>query len=92
MYKSKNKLTVKEDEEDVEGEECEVTVLKWNDKVALVMKGFSPYMMNVKVGETTFAEKCVAQGFYPGIRTVSEVLVESINSIVTGKQIGRAHV
>ena len=59
-----------------------LSVLKWTDNVALVLKGFSPYMMDVGVGDGSFTDKCKAQGFYPGIRTVTETIVESINAIV----------
>ncbi len=68
--------------EDDETPKEELSVLKWTNDIALVMKGFSPYMMDVAVGDNSFADKCKAQGFYPGIRTVSETIVESINSIV----------
>lgn len=32
----------------------ELSVLKWTDNVALVLKGFSPYMMDVGVGDGSF--------------------------------------
>lgn len=63
---------------DMEGE---TTVVRLNDHVAVVTKGFRPYSMDMDVGNgTSFAEACAAQGFYPGVRTIVDVLASSISS------------
>lgn len=63
--------------------EGDTSVVRLNDHVAIVTKGFSPYVMNMDVGEeTSFADACAAQGFYPGVRTIVDVLASSINRVV----------
>lgn len=65
---------------DMEGD---TTVVRLNDHVAVVTKGFRPYSMDMDVGNgTSFAEACAAQGFYPGVRTIVDVLSQSINAAV----------
>lgn len=64
---------------DMEGE---TTLVRLNDHVAVVTKGFRPYAMDITVGDGSFAEQCAAQGFYPGVRTIVDVLAQSINVAV----------
>lgn len=64
---------------DMEGD---TTVVRLSDHVGVVVKGFSPYSMEMAVSEDlSFSDACAAQGFYPGIRVVMEVLTSSIGSI-----------
>lgn len=64
---------------DMEGE---TTLVRLNDHVAVVTKGFRPHAMDITVGDGSFAEQCAAQGFYPGVRTIVDVLAHSINVAV----------
>lgn len=61
----------------------ELTIVKLNDQVALVTKGFSPYSMEMELGSgVSFADAVTASGFYPSIRTVTEVLGSGVNTLV----------
>lgn len=53
-------------------------VVRISDHIALVTKGFNPYLMNMAIGDQTFEQVCKAQGFYPGIGTVMDVLRTSV--------------
>lgn len=64
---------------DMEGE---TTLVRLNDHVVVVTKGFRPYAMDITVGDVSFAEQCAAQGFYPGVRTIVDVMVQNINVAV----------
>lgn len=64
---------------DIEGDS---TLVRLNDHVALVCKGFSPYNMDINSDGVTFADVCAAQGFYPGINTIMEVLASSVRDTV----------
>lgn len=57
-------------------------VVRLSDEVALVTKGFRPYDMDVSTGESSFAETCAAQGFYPGLYQFSETLTSSIRGVM----------
>lgn len=62
--------------------EGELTVVRLSEDVALVCKGFRPYNMDMDVGGgASFAEVCKAQGFYPGVRTMVDVLSSSVLSL-----------
>lgn len=62
--------------DDVSGESA---VIRVSDNAALVVKGLRPYMMDVTLSDgTTFAEVCKAQGFYPGVGTMVDVLRNSV--------------
>lgn len=53
----------------------DVTVIRMNDDVAIALKGFRPWNVDMTVeGGASFADLCKAQGFYPGVRTIMEVL------------------
>ena len=62
------------------------TVIRLNDHVAVITKGFNPYGgMEEGDGQgTSFADQCRALGFYPGVRTALEVLTQNIYSLVDG--------
>lgn len=61
---------------DMEGE---TTVVRISDELALITKGFSPYSMDLSTANgESFAEACAAQGFFPGVNTVMEVLSQSV--------------
>lgn len=59
----------------------EETVIRMNDHVALITKGFSPYNMDLG-GDTTFADVAAARGFYPGISSVMSTLTEMVDTTV----------
>lgn len=62
--------------------EGEMTVVRLSEDVAMVCKGFRPYNMDVEVtAGTTFADVCKAQGFYPGVGTMVDVLRSSVLSL-----------
>lgn len=61
----------------------EVTVIRLNDQVALITKGFSPY--NLEYADTdnaSFADQCNAQGFYPGVSSVMNVMSDAVRNAV----------
>lgn len=64
----------------VEGATFEdTTVIRMNDNVALAMKAFKPWSLDFEVeGGASFSELCAAQGFYPGISTLLDVLHAAI--------------
>lgn len=64
----------------VEGATFEdTTVIRMNDNVALAMKAFKPWSLDFEVeGGASFSELCAAQGFYPGISTLLDVLRTAI--------------
>lgn len=65
--------------------EGEGVVVRLNDHIAVVTKGFSPYSMDIATEEgLSFADKCNAQGFYPGVSTVMDVL--RVNIIEAAKE------
>jgi hypothetical protein len=56
-----------------------VVVIKMGDHTAIAMKGFSPYNMSMDTSEgVSFGDLCKAQGFYPGMGTVVDVLRNSV--------------
>lgn len=59
------------------------TVIKMSPDVALVVKGFRPYQVDMAVGDATFGEACAAQGFYPGVSTMVDVLRSSVYDTVS---------
>jgi hypothetical protein len=69
---------------DVEVDPEQTVVIKANDEVALIVKGFCPYDMQMSYGEqATFEEVCKAQGFYPGVRTMLDVLASSVMTLAS---------
>lgn len=74
---------------DLEGE---TTVVRISDELALVTKGFSPYNMDLSTaGGESFADACTAQGFFPGVSTVMEVLSQSVReTLYSAKTPGEA--
>lgn len=65
--------------EDMTGETALVRV---SDEAVMAIKGFRPYMMDMTMeGGTSFAEVCKAQGFYPGVGTMVDVLRSSVLSL-----------
>lgn len=65
----------------VDAAEGEGVVVRLSEHVALVTKGFSPYNMDMTEGDTSFADKCRAQGFYPGVRSAMEVAGDAVLSL-----------
>lgn len=65
----------------VDSAEGEGVVVRLSEHVALVTKGFSPYNMDLSEDGTSFADKCKAQGFYPGVRSAMEVASESVMTL-----------
>lgn len=65
----------------VDTAEGEGVVVRLSEHVALVTKGFSPYNMDMTEGDTSFADKCRAQGFYPGVRAAMEVAGDAVLSL-----------
>jgi hypothetical protein len=55
-----------------------VVVIKMSDALAVTMKGFSPYDMMFNSGDVSFADQCKANGFYPGVSTMMDVLQQSV--------------
>lgn len=60
----------------------EGVAIRLNDNVAVVAKGFRPYNMDMDVGESSFKDMAAAQGFYPSVGTVLDVVRSSIYSVV----------
>jgi soluble cytochrome b562/translation initiation factor 6 (eIF-6) len=58
------------------------TLIRLNDHVAIVTKGFSPYSMESMSDGVSFADACNAKGFYPGVSTIMETLGDSIRKSV----------
>lgn len=59
--------------------EGEGAVVRLNEHVAVVLKGFEPYSMDIATEDNlSFQEKCNAQGFWPGVSTVMDVLRSNI--------------
>jgi hypothetical protein len=57
----------------------DVTLIRLNEHAVVAMKGFRPYNMDMDVSEgTSFADVCKAQGFYPGVGTMIDVLRGSV--------------
>ncbi len=55
------------------------TLIRINDNSAIVVKGFSPYCMEMENADgVSFADQCKSQGFYPGIGTAMEVTRSAI--------------
>jgi hypothetical protein len=55
--------------------------IRLNEDIAVVMKGFNPYNMETEDG--SFADRCEAQGFYPGVRSVTEILSTAVMEAVS---------
>lgn len=65
--------------EDLTGE---ASVVRISDDAAIVVKGLRPYSMDITTGDgTTFADMCKAQGFYPGVGTMVDVLRNSVLTV-----------
>lgn len=66
----------------------EGVVVRLNDHIGIVAKGFSPYPMEVSAdggsGTMSFADQCAAQGFYPGVTAIMDVLSSSVRDTVRG--------
>lgn len=60
----------------------DVEIVKASPQVALVFKGFSPYSENMRQG--TFGEMATARGFWGGMRSATEVLVEKVEGELYG--------
>lgn len=83
----------------VEGATFEdTTVVRMNDNVALAVKAFKPWSLDFEVeGGASFSELCAAQGFYPGISTLLDVLrtailrsaENSMNPADAAKEVGK---
>lgn len=56
----------------------DVEVVKVSPQVAVVLKGFSTYSDELRAG--TFGEMAAARGFWNGMRSATEVLVEKVES------------
>lgn len=64
-----------------EGEFEDGTVIRLNDDIAIVTKGFSPYNMDVSAGDVSFADQCAAKGFYPGVDAIMNTLSDAVRNI-----------
>lgn len=76
-------VVFKQDEsDDLEGDD--VAVIRLNDHLALITKGFSPYCCDMGTGEgkMSFIETVQAKGFYPGFRTVVEAMQDGVDSLL----------
>lgn len=64
--------------------EGEGTVIRMNDHVVMITKGFSPYNMEMDIegGEVSFSDAVSARGFYPGLSSIMGTLSERIESTV----------
>lgn len=60
----------------------EVEVVRLNDSMALVTKGFNTYAPDMLVAGASFGEVCKAQGFYPGMRSVTDTMLDSVTSVI----------
>jgi hypothetical protein len=71
------------DAELVAGEKT--TVIRLNEDVALVTKGFSPYHLEYAENDAqaSFADTCAAQGFYPGVDSVMRTMGDMFRSTVS---------
>lgn len=63
--------------------EGDAVVIRMSDDVALVCKGFSPYMMDMSSEGVTFSDQVTAQGFYPSVSTVMDVARSAIYDTVS---------
>lgn len=63
--------------------EGEGTIIRFNENVALVTKGFTPYEMDMNVGDSSFKDLVSAQGFYPSLDTIMNVASNSVFEIVS---------
>jgi hypothetical protein len=62
--------------EDMTGEHV---LIRLSENAVVAVKRFNPYNMDMGVtGDSTFAEVCKAQGFYPGVGTMVDVLRSSV--------------
>lgn len=57
-------------------------VVRLSDSVGVVTKGFRPYNMDMDIGDTSFKDMAAAQGFYPSVSTVLDVVRGSIYGVV----------
>jgi hypothetical protein len=58
-------------------------IVKMSDEVAVALKGFSPYCMDMSYpsdagDNASFSDMCKAQGFFPGVSTMMDVLASSV--------------
>lgn len=59
------------------------TIVRLNDDVLLVTKGFNPYNMDyVNDDAVSFADKCAAQGFYPGVSSMLDTMGDAVRTMV----------
>jgi hypothetical protein len=75
-------IVFKQSDETLDGD---ATIIKINDNLAIVTKGFSPYSMDIAYDSKggnglSFSEAVTTQGFYPGISTILDVIRSSISS------------
>ena len=73
-------IVFKQGSADLDGES---SIIRVNDHVALISKGFNPYSMDMAVGDRYFEDVCKSQGFYPGIGTVMSVLRDSVSQLTS---------
>lgn len=69
-------VVFKQSEDEINAEDNQI--VRVSDHVAIITKGFSPYIMDVSVGEVSFADKVKAEGFYPSMRSITEVLTTAL--------------
>ena len=61
----------------------DTVVIKMGDHTALIVKGYTPYSMEMDSAEgTTFSDVCKAQGFYPGLSATMSTLASSVHEAV----------
>lgn len=65
--------------EDMEGDHV---LVRLSEHAVMAVKGFNPYNMSVNFADgTSFAETCKAQGFYPGVGSMVDVLRSGVLSL-----------
>ena len=63
----------------VEDMPADAVVVRVSEHALLALKGFSPYNMSMQMADgQSFADLCAAQGFYPGIGSMVDVLRSSV--------------
>lgn len=75
-------VVFKQGEVDLDEAMADSVVVRLNDHIALVTKGFSPYNMDVTADGVSFADQCAAKGFYPGVNSIMETLSDAVRSVV----------
>lgn len=57
-------------------------VVRMNDNIAVVTKGFSPYEMTIGRDGVSFSDLCESNGFYPGVNAITETIGTAVRQAV----------